>query len=113
MIAQGNAIMNNYERIGGRAEKGVYIGYSLGTIQFFVGLAEFEGVDFGEGTKNIKDLYEKAILMAPCTILGPYMTEPFLTEESMAGIFNPWYMTGEKWYSVPTDNWDEDLAAFC
>ena len=31
----------------------------------------------------------------------------------MAGVFTPWGLTGNQWYSVPTDNWEADLSAFC
>ena len=75
-MAQGRAMKLNYEGLGGNAEKGIYIGYSLGSLQFLVGLAEQEGADPIADSLYIKDIYEKGILLAPCTIMGEYKTEP-------------------------------------
>lgn len=58
VIANGQAIKENFTG----TEKPVYVGYSQGTVQLLIGLTLVES--------EITDLYQRAVLLAPCTIFG-------------------------------------------
>ena len=79
-----------------------------------VGLAEQQRVGPIDGVRYIKDLYERAILLAPCTVNG-LPGEPSLDADSMATVGGMFELLGpeRRFHSIPTDNWVDDVNDIC
>ncbi len=109
IIAQGNAALTNFRAADGAAGnenlKMYYYGYSLGALQMISGLS----LEFTRGP--IVELFERAILLAPCTVLGPDQ-EPV---ENITPTTNPslGFFKALGVHSIPSDDWENDKTKLC
>ena len=93
VAAQTTAMMDNFTG----AVSGIYIGYSLGSLQMIgaLSLASIGDIDLAPITDNI----QHAIFLAPCQIV-----EEFTTVGTLSGLgIN----------SMPSDNWEADVQSIC